>query len=108
MPKKDAATAVLGMLHNVGAQTRPAPTDETTDPGVSVPPPRSNTRRATGSCGATRGGNRGRHQANRDGQHTAERAAGDAGGCSAYLRLRPATAQALRDAGWKPSVTTCC
>jgi len=37
MPKKDAATAVLGMLHNVGVQTRPAPTDETTDPGVSVP-----------------------------------------------------------------------
>lgn len=28
MPKKDTATAVLGMLSNVGAQTRPAPTVE--------------------------------------------------------------------------------
>jgi hypothetical protein len=33
MPKKDAASAVLGMLSSAGAQTRPA----TADPGLSAP-----------------------------------------------------------------------
>jgi hypothetical protein len=37
MPKKDAATAVLGMLTNVGAQTRPTPTGATSDPGETIP-----------------------------------------------------------------------
>lgn len=100
MPKKDAAAAVLGMLSNVGAQTRPATTDpvpsapaaapavaeRVPDPPPVVAPPPAEVPPAVDS----------RPTATVSTLPSAPAAAKE--DAPRTLRLRPATARALRDA----------
>lgn len=87
MPKKDTATAVLGMLSNVGAQTRPTPAPTEAIPAAPEPAPPS-VEPAAASRPAARISTLAPTPA----------AAQPADAAPRTLRLRAGTAQALRDA----------